>query len=100
VVAVGLWLLAVVAAGNAVLGVAVYLRWLRLLLGPVPGEEAPAAVGQPVGTPTATETAAQTPAPEGVRRRVHPAVLIAVALTFAALVLTSLAPDLLLHLLG
>ena len=36
----------------------------------------------------------------GVRRRVHPAVLAAVALTFAALVLTSLAPDLLLHLLG
>ena len=37
VVADGLWVLAVVAAANAVLGVAVYLRWLRVLLGPVPG---------------------------------------------------------------
>jgi NADH-quinone oxidoreductase subunit N len=92
VVADGLWLLAVVAAGNAVLGVAVYLRWLRLLLGPVPGEEVPAVVGE--------RADARTAAPDGVRRRVHPAVLVAVGLTFAALVLTSLAPDLLLHLLG
>ena len=61
VVADGLWLLAVVAAGNAVLGVAVYLRWLRLLLGPVPGEDV---VGEPA--------VAQTGTPEGVRRRVHP----------------------------
>jgi NADH-quinone oxidoreductase subunit N len=89
VVAGGLWLLAVVAAGNAVLGVAVYLRWLRLLLGPVPGEDV---VGEPV--------VAQTATPAGVRRRVHPAVLTAAGLTFGALVLTSLAPDLLLHLLG
>jgi NADH-quinone oxidoreductase subunit N len=77
VVAGQLWLLAVVAAGNAVLGVAVYLRWLRLLLErPEPGE-APAA-----------------------GRRAHPTVVLAVGLGAAALILTSVDPQLLLRLLG
>ena len=107
VVAGGMWVLAVVAAANAVLGVAVYLRWLRVLLGAVPGEQPVAAAGQaavpsPAGEPAA---AAAAPAGEGgaareVGRRAHPAVLAAVGLTFAALVLTSVAPDLVLRLLG
>ena len=76
VVAAELWLLAVVAAANAVLGVAVYLRWLRVLL------------EQP------------TTAPSDVARRAHPSVLVAVGLGAGALVITSLAPQLLLHLVG
>ena len=82
VVADGLWLLAVVAAGNAVLGVAVYLRWLRLLLGPVPGEDV---VGEPVGRADRHARGRPPPGPpRGARRG---------AADFAALVLTSLAPE-------
>ena len=92
VVANGLWVLAVVAAANAVLGVAVYLRWLRVLLGPLPGEDRGPVAGE--AAPGAQPQAL------GARRRVHPAVLLAVGLTFAALVLTSLAPELLFGLLG
>jgi NADH-quinone oxidoreductase subunit N len=63
VVAGGMWLLAVVAAANAVLGVAVYLRWLRVLLGAVPGEQpvavaGPAAGPSPAGEPADAVTAA------------------------------------------
>ena len=52
-----------------------------------------------------SRAAAAAPAGEAgaareVGRRAHPAVLAAVALTFAALVLTSIAPDLVLRLLG
>ena len=78
VVAGGLWLLAVVAAANAVLGVAVYLRWLKVLLEPAEARpEAPAAP-----------------------RRVHPSVLTAVGLGAGVLVVTSVGPQLLLRLLG
>ena len=108
VVAGGMWLLAVVAAANAVLGVAVYLRWLRVLLGAVPGEQpVVAAAGQAVVPSPAGDRAAAAVATAGeggaaseVGRRAHPAVLAAVGLTFAALVLTSVAPDLVLRLLG
>ena len=107
VVAGGMWVLAVVAAANAVLGVAVYLRWLRVLLGAVPGEQPVAAAGQAAVPSQAGEPAASAAAPGGeeraardVGRRAHPAVLAAVGLTFAALVLTSVAPDLVLRLLG
>ena len=104
VVAGGMWLLAVAAAANAVLGVAVYLRWLRVLLGTVPGEQ-PVAVAGPAAIPSpAGEQAAATGGEAGaageVGRRAHPAVLAAVVLAFAALVLTSVAPDLVLRLLG
>jgi NADH-quinone oxidoreductase subunit N len=95
-----MWVLAVVAAANAVLGVAVYLRWLRVLLGAVPGEQpvaaaVPSPAAEPAAAPAGEEGAAREPG-----RRAHPAVLAAVALTFAALVLTSIAPDLVLRLLG
>ena len=70
VVADGLWLLAVVAVGNAVLGIAVYLRWLRLLLGPVPAART-AGRQEPAGR-------ARPARPRASVRRVHPAVLIAV----------------------
>ena len=86
VVADGLWLLAVVAAANAVLGVAVYLRWLRLLLGPRPGRGR----GRRAGQPRTTGAALRASAAGSTRP-----VLAAARLTFAALVLTSLAPELL-----
>ena len=79
VVAGGLWLLAVVAAANAVLGVAVYLRWLRVLLEPA----APGAAARP-----------------GPAARVPASVLLAVGMGGVALVLTSVSPQLLLRLLG
>ncbi|MFV0463562.1 MAG: NADH-quinone oxidoreductase subunit N [Nostocoides sp.] len=42
VVAANLWWLAVIAAANVVLGVAVYVRWIRVLLAPPdPGADAP-----------------------------------------------------------
>jgi len=72
-----LWLLAVVAAVNAVLGVAVYLRWLLTIISP--GGAAPVAARAV---------------------RVHPATLVAVGFTGIALVLTSLSPELLVGLLG
>jgi NADH-quinone oxidoreductase subunit N len=76
-----LWFLAVVAAANAALGVAVYLRWLRAILG-TPDEE-----------------------PDAVRVRVravraHPATLVAVGFAAVALVVTSLSPQLVVGLLG
>jgi len=82
VVASELWLLAVVAAFNAVLGVAVYVRWLRAVLAP-------------------PDAAPDGPAPEAARAvRVHPATLVAVGFAAVALVLTSLSPQLILGLLG
>ncbi len=82
VVASELWLLAVIAAANAVLGVAVYVRWLRAIL------------ASPDAGP---DGAAVVPAPA---RQAHPATLVAVGLTGVALVLTSLSPQLILGLLG
>jgi NADH-quinone oxidoreductase subunit N len=75
VVAEGLWVLAVVAVVNAVIGVAVYLRWLAVLL----------------QEPTAARR-------EGIPARRGP--LAALVLTGGALVLTSLAPQLVLGLLA
>ena len=75
VVAEGLWALALVAVVNAVIGVAVYLRWFAVLFqepATAPGPARPAARGA----------------------------LAALALTGTALVLTSLAPQLLLGLLA
>lgn len=74
-----LWILAVVAAVNAVIGVAVYVRWLRVVI------ERPAA---------------PSPAARVTWRVWHPAQLLAVVIGFAALVLTSVAPQLVLGLLG
>jgi len=77
-----LWLLAVIAAANAVLGVAVYVRWLRALL-VTPEERAD----------EATRVAVQTV-------RAHPATLVAVGFAAVALVVTSLSPQLILGLMG
>jgi NADH-quinone oxidoreductase subunit N len=78
VVADGLWLLALIAVANAVLGIAVYVRWLAVLLRDTgaPGEAAAAS--------TATVS--------------RPA-LAALVLGLVALVATSLMPQLLLGLL-
>jgi NADH-quinone oxidoreductase subunit N len=77
-----LWLLAVIAAANAVLGVAVYVRWLRALLA-TPEERAD----------EATRVAVQTV-------RAHPATLVAVGFAAVSLVVTSLSPQLILGLMG
>ncbi|WP_238384546.1 proton-conducting transporter transmembrane domain-containing protein [Segeticoccus rhizosphaerae] len=94
-----LWALAVVAAVNAVIGVAVYLRWLR------------AALERPQAIPVSEAGGASDAAGDGSRegetettrvhwRSWHPAQLVAVAVGFIALVATSLAPQLVLGLLG
>ncbi len=70
----GWWVIAVLAAGNAVLGVAVYLRWLRVLLDPSP------AAGKPA--------------------RLHPSHALALGLGTVALVAFSVQPQLFLGLLG
>ena len=82
VVGSALWLLAVIAAANAVLGVAVYVRWLRALLAPPERgvDGAVAVVARAV--------------------RVHPATLVAVGFAAVSLVLTSLSPQLILGLMG
>lgn len=82
VVASDLWLLAVIAAVNAVLGVAVYLRWLRVVMATAEPETDKTA---PVAAPAASA---------------HPATLVAVGLAAVALVVTSVNPQLILGLLG
>lgn len=71
------WWLAVIAAVNAMLGVAVYLRWLRRLV---------------------------NARPDGVRpqwrERIHPLHLAIVGLGLAGMILTSVAPSLLLRFVG
>ena len=78
----------VLAAANAVLGVAVYLRWVRGL--PVAGPRG--------GRGRATGGAASV----GTRTRVrtHPSHLVALGIGTAVLVLGSVQPDLLLGFLG
>ena len=90
VVSSELWLLAIVAAVNAVLGVAVYLRWLLKVIST---PDASAQVSSPAVTDGAAPAVAQAV-------RVHPATMVAVGLTAVALVLTSLSPQMLLGLLG
>src|SRR5450631_3334566 len=85
-----LWLLAVVAAVNAVLGVAVYLRWLRAVLAS-PDSEAKASARQ---VPDGGASVA------ALSVRVHPATLVAVGFSAIALVVTSLSPQLILGLFG
>jgi len=75
VVGEGMWVLALVAVANAVIGVAVYLRWFAVLL----QEPEPSRVPVP---------------------RAASGAVAALALTGAALVLTSVAPQLLLGLLA
>lgn len=77
----GLWLLALIAVANAVLGIAVYMRWLAVLL------RDPDATGDPA---TASVAAATVPRPA----------LAALALGLLVLVATSVMPQLLLGLLA
>ncbi len=86
VVASELWLLAVIAAVNSVLGVAVYLRWLRAVMA---SPEAQPDAGPAGAVPVATRAL-----------RAHPATLVAVGFAAVALVLTSVNPQLVLGLLG
>jgi NADH-quinone oxidoreductase subunit N len=89
VLAEGWWVVGVLAAANAVLGVAVYLRWVRVLLQPV--REA----GPPVTEESTTGAVATV-----TRVRAHPSHLVALGVGSAVLVLGSVQPDLLLGLLG
>lgn len=111
VVTAELWALAVVAAVNAVLGVAVYLRWLRVVVEPPPVDESRPVEGR-LGEGRLGEGARADdgPVPAGPQVRAagprsrpvrpHPAALVAVGLSGVALVLTSADPQLLLGLLG
>lgn len=92
VVSSELWLLAVVAAVNAVLGVAVYTRWLRAALASPASPASPGASG-------VAATGGAVPAAAGALRA-HPATLVAVGSTAVALVATSVWPQLVLGLLG
>jgi NADH-quinone oxidoreductase subunit N len=91
-----LWLLAVIAAGNAVLGVAVYLRWLLSVISSPDASSLPDIAGPSSGFGV-PEGAAPVAA---LAVRVHPATLVAVGFAAVALVLTSLSPQLLMGLLG
>jgi NADH-quinone oxidoreductase subunit N len=92
-----LWLLAVVAAVNAVLGVAVYLRWLRTLLAApdVASTDAPSTGAASTGVLSDGAVAVATRTV-----RAHPATLVAVGFTAVALALTSFDPQLILGMLG
>jgi len=88
-----LWFLAVIAAINAVLGVAVYLRWLFTVVS--------SRQTSPDATPAATSVIPDGTAAAGAHAvRVHPATLVAVGFSALALVLTSLSPELLVGMLG
>jgi NADH-quinone oxidoreductase subunit N len=89
-----LWLLAVIAAVNAVLGVAVYLRWLLVAI----SSRDSSSIAPPHGSPPAGSNGVQARAARAVR--VHPATLVAVGFTAVALVVTSLSPQTLLGMLG
>ena len=92
VVAEGWVWLAVIAAVNAVIGVAVYLRWLRgVITAPDPSEAAPAGAAAPAVVP------ADEAGPRAEKRRVAIAGLVVAA---AVLVVVSVQPDLVLRLLG
>jgi len=95
VVSSKLWLLGVIAAINAVLGVAVYLRWLLIVISTpdTPTQPVPAAVPDGAGS-VAVATLPVTAV------RVHPATLVAVGFTAVALVATSLSPQMLLGFFG
>src|SRR5450631_1129636 len=82
-----LWWLAVIAAANAVLGVAVYLRWLLIII------STPDAAAQfvPSAMPDGSGSVAIATLPV-TAVRIHPATLVAVGFTAVALVATSLSP--------
>jgi NADH-quinone oxidoreductase subunit N len=91
VVSSELWLLAVVAAFNAVLGVAVYLRWLFIVISRAEGTAKPSPRVSADGSGSVASAQAV---------RAHPATLVAVGFGAVALVMTSVSPELLVGLLG
>ncbi|MDQ2783205.1 MAG: NADH/ubiquinone/plastoquinone [Actinomycetota bacterium] len=93
VLAEGWWVVGVLAAGNAVLGVAVYLRWARFLLQSdgSPSSASEEGGGERGGDPGAAVT---------TRVRLHPSHAVALAIGSAALVIGSVQPQWLLGLLG
>jgi NADH-quinone oxidoreductase subunit N len=106
VLAEGWWVVAVLAAGNAVLGVAVYLRWVRVLLEPAPERgsvtaEDPSSDSAEEVAVNATNAASR---PHGAtlatRVRTHPSHVVALAVGSAVLVIGSVQPQLLLGALG
>ncbi len=91
VVAAELWWLAVVAAVNAVLGIAVYLRWLKVVIEP------PTEAADPAAHPSGATGPAARPQRRPRRwRGWHPAHVAVVLLGLLALVATSVWPQLLL----
>jgi NADH-quinone oxidoreductase subunit N len=92
-----LWLLAVVAAVNAVLGVAVYLRWLLTIVSSDAASQPDASSG-PVPASSSAVPGGAVLVAQAVR--VHPATLAAVGFSAVALVVTSVSPQVLLGLLG
>ncbi|GAA2474420.1 NADH-quinone oxidoreductase subunit N [Terrabacter carboxydivorans] len=100
VVAEGWIWLAAIAAVNAVIGVAVYLRWLRAVItetSPEPvAAPAPEAPLEPAG---ATAASGGEGAPLAMSQR-RPLVVAGLMLASAVLVVVSVQPDLLLRLLG
>lgn len=95
VVAEGWVWLAVVAAVNAVIGVAVYLRWLRAV---ITEPEAVPEVATEVATEVVPERASEADVLAAPRRR--PVAVAGLVLASAVLVVVSVQPDLLLRLLG
>jgi NADH-quinone oxidoreductase subunit N len=94
-----LWWLAVIAAVNAVLGVAVYLRWLLTIISTPDIVTTHEVISTPdFGAPAQGPDASAPVAVLAVR--VHPATLAAVGFAAVALVLTSLSPQLLVGMLG
>lgn len=91
VLAEGWWVVAVLAAVNVVLGVAVYLRWVRVLLqeAPSPAPDDPASEGGSSGRVAARR-----------HPRMHPTHTVALGVGMVLLVLGSVQPQLLLGLLG
>jgi NADH-quinone oxidoreductase subunit N len=87
----GWWVVAVLAAVNAVLGVAVYLRWVRVLM----QETAPANPSDP-----GREGQADGRVATRRRARIHPSHAVALSVGTAILVVGSVQPQLLLGLLG
>ena len=100
VLAEGWWVVAVLAAVNAVLGVAVYLRWVRVVL-----QEAPASdPSEPADPADPADPAAQQGSRDRValrhQARIHPSHAVALGVGTLVLVLGSVQPQLLLGLLG
>lgn len=95
VVGAGYWLVVAVAVLNVVVGVAVYLRWLLVLVvaGPTPGAE-PAAAARSASAHTEDGPTGRT------RERLDPGLLAGVAIATAILVVTSAVPGLVLGLAG